>query len=352
MQALDQSRALEENAMKAPLVSVVMPVYNGERYLRPAIDSILNQTFADFEFLIVDDASTDGTKEILESYSDKRIQVLTNETTQGISFSRNRGILAARGEFLAQMDADDVSRPRRFERQVEFLRQNPDVGLCGTWALQITAEGKLLRDWSPICDTRLYPHQFLFHCHIVNPSVMGRTRVFQENLYDPAYDMAEDYEFWTRLADKTRICNIEELLLYYRVQKESVSYTHGDLQESMSFFACLQYTKKLGLNFQNPETLRLFLDPINTPERFALAESALLEYLNQIPPKMVAAHRFFLTNLVLHMAGQGPRKLVPGHILRSRVLRFYGSRGLAFQMYAKQKILRLKIKYLWKYEAP
>ena len=115
--------------IESPKISVVMPVLNGEKYLAEAIESILNQTFQDFEFIIVDDGSTDQTPEILRSYANKdsRIQIVTNPINRGIGYSRNRGIALSRGEYIANMDADDLCLPERFEKQVRFLDSHPDI---------------------------------------------------------------------------------------------------------------------------------------------------------------------------------------------------------------------------------
>ena len=113
-------------------VTVLMPVYNGERYLREAIDSILDQSFRDFEFLILDDGSTDGTADIIRSYRDERIRFLANPERLRLSGALNRGMAEARGSFIARMDADDIARPHRLARQLAFLRRNPEVGICGT----------------------------------------------------------------------------------------------------------------------------------------------------------------------------------------------------------------------------
>ena len=131
-----------------PKISVVMAVYNGERHLREAIDSILNQTFADFEFVIIDDASTDRSGRILQEYAgkDKRIVIIGNETNMGLSKSLNKGIRLTKGEYIARMDADDISFPDRFEKQVKFLDDHNDIGILGTHYLQMDIGGKDSRE--------------------------------------------------------------------------------------------------------------------------------------------------------------------------------------------------------------
>jgi len=118
--------------VNAPAVSVVMPVYNGEKYLRESIDSILNQTYTDYEFIIVNDGSNDKTEEIILSYNDNRIRYIKNEKNLQIVKSLNRGIELAKGRYIARMDADDISLPRRFEKQITFMENNLEIGVCGT----------------------------------------------------------------------------------------------------------------------------------------------------------------------------------------------------------------------------
>ena len=145
-----------------PKVSVVMSVYNGERHLREAVDSILNQTFGDLEFIIVDDGSRDRTWEILQSYDDSRIVLLRNEQNIGLTKSLNRGLAATRGEYVARMDADDVSLPQRLERQVGFLDQHPEIGLVGCAFLQINEGGQEFE---------------IFHPPLKNEDIQERLRV-------------------------------------------------------------------------------------------------------------------------------------------------------------------------------
>ncbi|HKQ33129.1 MAG TPA: glycosyltransferase family A protein, partial [Thermodesulfobacteriota bacterium] len=120
-----------------PKVTVLMTVYNGEKFLNEAIDGILNQTFRDFEFLIINDGSTDGSREIIKSYKDPRINLVDNESNIGLTASLNRGLSLAGGEYIARQDADDISLPERLEKQISILERNPDIALLGSWYLEI-----------------------------------------------------------------------------------------------------------------------------------------------------------------------------------------------------------------------
>lgn len=199
-----------------PLVSVVMAVFNAEDYLEEAIKSILNQTFTDFEFIIINDASTDHSLEIINSFHDRRISVLSNESNQGLANSLNRGFDAAKGEFIARMDADDISRPYRLTKQVEFMRSHPDVDICGSWAKTFGFSEMLLR-----CPTG---HEeirctMLFSNPMAHPTVIIRNKRPNADgiRYEKDRRRVEDYELWSRLSKSHKFENISEVLLDYRV---------------------------------------------------------------------------------------------------------------------------------------
>ncbi|HJS78001.1 MAG TPA: glycosyltransferase [Burkholderiales bacterium] len=213
-----------------PLVSVLMPVYNAERYLRDAMDSIFAQTFGDFEFVVVDDGSTDSTPSMLAACTDVRLRVLRNERNLGVIASLNRGLESARSEFVARMDADDVSHPDRLAVQVEFMRDKPEVGLVGAWYRPIGAHpfrvARLPTTHEDICAW------LPFHCPIAHPTAFLRREVFASNQldFDMQYRHAEDYDLWSRAAQITRLANIPRPLLRYRMHLDQVTSRHRDVQ--------------------------------------------------------------------------------------------------------------------------
>lgn len=208
-----------------PLISVVMPVYNAEKYLVEAIESILEQTYEKFEFLIINDGSTDSSSIIIDSYAkkDSRITHVKNQN-QGISLSLNCGIALAKGEYIARMDADDISLAVRFEEQIKFMEKNQNVGVCGTWVDLIgeIKAGEYKRH--PTSDEELKV-RLLFSVCFVHPSVIMRRELLvrTNNFYDPTYTSAQDYELWSRLKDCTQFANIPKTLMKYRVLSDSVS---------------------------------------------------------------------------------------------------------------------------------
>lgn len=215
---------------KTPRVSVLMPVYNGERYLREAIESILNQTFTDFEFVIVDDGSTDGTAAILDSCDDPRIVRLKNHTNIGLPGSLNRGLTAARAEFVARMDADDISLTARLEKQVNYLDKHPEIGILGSANQVIDAydQDRGMRH-RPLYDLEIRWISLL-RTPFAHPATMIRRDVMTQNdlRYDEAFQTAEDYELFTRMLKYTCGANLSEPLIRYRSHPARLTKTHRE----------------------------------------------------------------------------------------------------------------------------
>jgi glycosyltransferase involved in cell wall biosynthesis len=207
-----------------PQVSVILPVYNGEAYLREAVDSILAQTFADFELLIINDGSTDGSERIIASYKDNRVKHLKNEQNRGLIFSLNRGVEAAKGTYLARMDADDIALPERLEKQLAYL-QRTGAGIVASRVKLIDPEGNPLPDWPEDRDNVRPEHirRYLRKSNcIAHPTVFGKTELFKRYPYHFGQKYSEDYDLWLRMAaDKIRIEKMEEPLLLHRILPSS-----------------------------------------------------------------------------------------------------------------------------------
>jgi glycosyltransferase involved in cell wall biosynthesis len=216
--------------MKPPKVTVLMPVYNGADFLRQAIDSILRQSYRDFELLVVNDGSTDSSREVLKSYSDPRLILAENERNLGLIATLNRGLELARGEFVARMDQDDVSLPRRLEVQQAYLCKHPEVGLCGTW-FRTMGEGKSRVVRPPSAPLSVAAHAFTY-CPIAHPSVMMRAALFSKFAlrYDTNAPHAEDYDLWVRASRHFSLANVPKVLLHYRMHGEHGSTTESRVQ--------------------------------------------------------------------------------------------------------------------------
>jgi glycosyltransferase involved in cell wall biosynthesis len=211
--------------MNSPTVSVVMSVFNGQAFLREAVESILGQTFGDFEFVVIDDGSTDQTSDILAEYMrrDARMHVV-RQKNRGRTESLNRGIDLGRGKYVARMDADDVALPDRLERQIDFLEKHSDVGLVGGVVELIGREGNVLRIVRPPVDDIEIRSLLLQYNPMWHSAISMRTAVvLAAGRYRTMFSESEDYDLWLRLSEQTRLANLDELVLRYRVHSSQVS---------------------------------------------------------------------------------------------------------------------------------
>ena len=208
----------------SPLISVIMPVYNAEKFLKPAIESILNQTFSDFELIIIDDNSNDKTADIIKSYNDNRIKHIVNPNRIGFTNSLNQGLKIAQGDYIARMDADDISDPERFSKEIEFLENNPDIGVCGSWMKIIDENGKIINKIQLPVGSNVIAWRLYFNNCVAHPSVILRRKVIDRvNYYNSDFVVAEDYDLWNRIIKISKIENIPEYLLKYRIHGKNIS---------------------------------------------------------------------------------------------------------------------------------
>lgn len=210
-----------------PMISVVMAVLNGGDFLEGAIRSILNQTYRNFEFIIIDDGSTDDTNLVLNAFAkvDERIRVYSQEN-QGLSRSLNRGLLLAKGAFIARQDHDDISLPERFEKQIAYFDSHPECALLGTAAKVLSSSGSFDREHKHPCNSNVLKFKLIFNNPFVHTSLMFRSSLVKDvGLYstDPAREPPEDYEFISRVAKKFVIANLPEQLVIYREVMGSIS---------------------------------------------------------------------------------------------------------------------------------
>jgi len=206
-----------------PIVSVVMSVYNGERYLNECIQSILSQSFQDFEFIIIDDGSTDHTNEILHSYQDQRI-IIVHQDNMGLTKALNRGISLAKAKYIARQDADDISKPERLEKQVAFLEANPQVGLLGSRFEFIDEDGEVTRQSLLPTDNDTLQERLTKINQFCHASVMMRREALDKvGAYREFFRFAQDYDLWLRIAEHYEIANLPEMLVQYRELKDAIS---------------------------------------------------------------------------------------------------------------------------------
>ena len=212
--------------MTLPRVTVLMSVYNGSPYVARAIESILSQTFTDFEFLVIDDASSDDSVALINSYADSRLRLVRNPSNLGLTRSLNVGLWQAKGDLIARHDADDIAHSRRLEKQVTFLDAHPEIALVGTQVRHIGPSGRRL--WNqmrkPVTPLAI-EWEFMFGNPFVHSSVMFRTGVMRNELggYNETFLTSQDVEAWTRLIAIARVANLDEALLDFRSHHESIS---------------------------------------------------------------------------------------------------------------------------------
>ena len=230
-----------------PKVSVVMAIHNGEAYLAQAVKSILTQIFQDFEFLIIDDASTDQSHKMLSGFTDERVRLIAHSHKLGLSSSLNKGIDLAQGEYIARMDHDDISIPERLKRQVDFLDTHKDVDVLGTWA-QTLGLGRE-QTWRYPTEDEDIRSEFAFNSALVHSSVMLRKATFErlQARYDVSVSRAQDYELWTRVAPHIRFANLDSALILYRLHPDQVGSRHETEQQGIADKVRLREIERLGI---------------------------------------------------------------------------------------------------------
>jgi glycosyltransferase involved in cell wall biosynthesis len=207
---------------ESPKISVIMPTKNAEMYLKESITSILSQSYGDFEFLIIDDHSTDHTLELINGFKDSRIKLIDGDC-RGISAALNLGINLAKGEYIARMDADDISLPDRFKEQVFFLDQNSDIGICGTRVIPISNDSRFDAEWGNWLKTEPKIIDLFGPVIVCHPTVMMRKSVIErfDLYYDETIRYTEDQDLWFRAIKVTKFYNLGNKLLKYRIHNES-----------------------------------------------------------------------------------------------------------------------------------
>jgi glycosyltransferase involved in cell wall biosynthesis len=256
-----------------PIISVLMPVHNGALYIREAVTSVLSQTFGDFEFIIVDDGSTDETPVILKEYNDSRVRVMRLERKSGICRALNAGLAVVKGDFVARMDADDVCMKNRLSSQLKFMRKHPEVGLCGGDVVRFgtgcaSTVQRTMKRYDQIRAFALFDNPF------IHATVMLRRAVINEYSirYDEEFVNAEDYELWTRIVDLFPCNNLRRVLVKYRVHDQNVTVRAS---EDMSIKGCRVFKRQLRELGLNPDDKQVafhrqiglgLVDPLSTDE--------------------------------------------------------------------------------------
>lgn len=266
-------------------ISVLMPVYNTEEiFLKEAIESILNQTYKDFEFIIINDGSTNNAEDVILSYNDERINYIKNEKNLGLIKTLNKGLNLAKGEYIARMDSDDISLPERFEKQVKFLDENPEIGVLGTW-FKCFPSNRIVKTYTEHKDIK--ESMLVSSNNIGHPTVMIRNSVIKE--FNAKYDenslYVEDYALWLFLINKVKFGNIGEILLDYRMHKDSICKTNT-IPQSLNCAKIMFMAQGKYFNLDNTILLNL-IEKIQHNQKITSKELlAVNEFAEQVKIKM------------------------------------------------------------------
>lgn len=245
-----------------PRVSVIIPVFNRERYVATAIESILGQRFADFELILIDDGSTDASRAVMASYRDPRVRLVENGRNLGIPATRNLGLSLARGEYVAWLDSDDRAYPDRLGRQVAFLDRNPDVALVGGFARAMDESGRAQRKVKRLpTSPEEVRARLLFRCCILQYAVMGRTAVLARHGYREDFPVCQDVDLFVRLAETERLANLPEVLVCRRLHADRTTLTRSAQVEAKNKEIAAGQLAALGVAFSEADLENHFVLP-------------------------------------------------------------------------------------------
>jgi glycosyltransferase involved in cell wall biosynthesis len=236
--------------MGSPRVTVFMPAYNREAYVARAVESVLAQSYRDFELLVIDDGSLDATASIVAGYDDPRIRLVCNETNLGIPRTRNLGTRLARGEYLAMLDTDDLASPSRLRRQVHFLDANPDVAAVGSWAWKIDGKGRRRSILERPVRSRSLRARLLFRGCLRTPSAMARRSLLERYPFRDDFPVCSDSDVWTRIALDHPCANLPLPLISYRIHGGAITKSRRDDVREAKGRVTAHQLERLGVAFE------------------------------------------------------------------------------------------------------
>lgn len=240
--------------MNNPVITVLMSAYNAELFVANAVESVLNQTYVDFELLIFEDKSTDSTLEILRSFTDPRIRLISNTENRGLTKNLIHGMCMARGEFVARMDADDICMPHRLATQVTYMHEHPEVGVLGSAVIFFDVKGKEFVAYQPLEHEEIKCALF-YGFTMLHPSVMIRKADFDKHglNYDPEFRVSQDHDLWVRAIRNVRFANFHQPLIKMREHKGKIGNTQKAYQQELSNTIRRRQLKQLQVNFTGHE---------------------------------------------------------------------------------------------------
>jgi glycosyltransferase involved in cell wall biosynthesis len=259
------------------LATVLMPTYNAEKYLRESIESILNQNYQDFQFLIINDGSTDRSLEIIQSYQDARIKLVNHEKNLGLIVSLNNAIELIDSQYIARMDADDISHPQRLEIQLNFMQKNANVDICGCW-IETFGENTKNKIHKLKPKNAQIKCKLLFDVPVIHATSIMKTQFLKQNIfnYDLCYPHSEDFDLWERISQKATFANISEPLYKVRYHPQKVSVLNNAIQLENQQKITLRQLQKLGIS-PTPNEMQIHHEVVNVPE-----EPITVNYLKRV----------------------------------------------------------------------
>jgi glycosyltransferase involved in cell wall biosynthesis len=311
-----------------------MPTYNGARFLRPAIESTLNQTFPGFELIVINDASTDGTPQLLGEFKDDRLRVISNERNLGIAASTNKGLALARGDYVALQDHDDISLRHRFQRQVDFLNTHPNIALVGSAAILIDETGVAYGDYFEPADDIEIKWEMLFRCPIRHTSVMARRTIMSAiggYSHDPLLKVASDYDLLSRIAMQHGVENLVDRLVMWRRHPGATSVKH----EQAQLESCKVISRRNVARVLSPDG-NFALQPdqqygFDGSRAFACSPAGTLPSL---PPDQVISGMHFLSDLFVFFCRKYNPSREDAAKLRKRLNWTWGKHAIALSLRA------------------
>ena len=261
-----------------PKISVLMPAFNASNFVSQAINSVLNQTFFDFELIIIDDASTDNTWNLISAYDDTRIRKYRNTHNQGISSTRNALIELAKGQYIAWLDADDLSAVNRLEVQFNFLENNMDYVFIGTSALVLDVDGQYKGEWVFVNDCEYLKIGLMFKNQFVQSSIMVRSDIIKKVKYDISAQPVEDFLMWYRLTKYGKATNLKECLVSYRIHSSGATLSRFEFNERGVAYVLRCILEDIDFDFS--ETEFLIHHSFSFPGHFTLHRTRFSDVLN------------------------------------------------------------------------
>jgi glycosyltransferase involved in cell wall biosynthesis len=329
--------------MNSVFVSVLMPVYNAQAYLREAMDSILAQTYRNFEFVIINDGSIDATKDIILSYSDPRIAYYENEENLKLVETLNKGFGLCKGEYIIRMDADDISFLNRIEKQVKFMEAHPEIGISGTAVHSFGfTEGNFYYESAD----QMIRYKLLHECHLSHPAVILRTSILKAHQLKMTILHGEDYDFFLRIAEHCQMANLPEVLIHYRQLESSMSKANSAITERHSNEIKLQQFHKLDTTF-TLEDVKLYTDLAHQNyfsfnDRLGQIESIIIRMLLGNLKNRVYHQQLFMTyitDLWFAFLNQSPVNLAKFKKMLGSDINRYRQKGIAYRAKLAIKLL-------------